>query len=211
MRATALIDDAARQRLERAVADAERRTRGEIVLAVVRACDEYGAVGWWLGVAFAALVFLGLGLFVRPLPWTVYLAAQAAALGMGHALARLEAVRRLLLPRRLALRRVGERALRCFAEQGLVRTRDRTGILIFVALLERRVVVLGDEGIDRVLDPDETWQGVVDLAVAGLRDGRALEGLEAAVRRCGEILERHLPAPERDPNELANRLVVLED
>jgi putative membrane protein len=211
VRTTDLIDDAAHQRLEHAVAEAERRTRGEIVVAVVRACDEYGAVGWWLGVALAVLVFLALGLFVRPLPWTVYLAGQAAALGLGHALARVEVVRRLLLPRGLAERRVGERALRTFAEQGLTRTRDRTGVLIFVALLERRVVVLGDEGIDRVLDPDESWQQVVDVAVAGLRGGRAVEGLEAAVRRCGAILDHHLPGPERDPNELPNRLVVLED
>jgi putative membrane protein len=211
MRATELIDEAARRRLERAVADAERCTRGEIVVAVVRACDEYGAVGWWLGVGLAALVFLGLGLFVAPLPWTAYLAAQAVALGCGHGLARIEALRRGLLPRALAERRVGERALRCFAEQGLARTQGRTGVLVFVALLERRVVVLGDEGIDKVLDPDESWAEVVDLAVAGLRDGRAVEGLEAAVQRCGAILARHLPAPERNLDELPNALVVLED
>jgi putative membrane protein len=80
-----------------------------------------------------------------------------------------------------------------------------------VALLERRVVVLADEGIHRVLAPDETWQQVVDLALAGLRDGRAVEGLESAVRRCGEILARHLPPPVPNPDELSDALVVLED
>jgi putative membrane protein len=211
VRASELIDPAALQHLEAVVAEAERETGGEIVVAVVRACDEYGAVGWRLGVALAALVFLGLGWLVPPLPWTAYLAAQAAALALGHGVARLEAVRRALLPPALVERRVAERARRCFAEEGLRRTRGRTGILLFVALLERRVVVLADEGIHRVLDPDESWQQVVDLAVAGLREGRAVEGLEAAVRRCGEILARHLPAAERNPNELPNRLVVLED
>lgn len=211
MRASELIDPAALQHLEAVVAEAERETGGEIVVAVVRACDEYGAVGWRLGVALAALVFLGLGWLVPPLPWTAYLAAQAAALGLGHALARVEAVRRALLPPALVERRVAERARRCFAEEGLTRTRGRTGILLFVALLEHRVVVLADEGIHRALDPDESWQQVVDLAVAGLREGRAVEGLEAAVRRCGEILARHLPAAVPNPDELPNRLVVLED
>jgi putative membrane protein len=206
-----LLAPQARQRLEAAVLDAEAHTRGELVLAIARACDEYGAVGWWLGVGLAALAFLGLGLAAPPLPWTAYLGAQALALALGHALARVEPVRRRLLPPALAERRTGERALRCFAEQGLARTRGRTGILIFVALLERRVIVLGDEGIDRVLAPDESWQEVVDLALVGLRDRRALEGVEAAVRRCGAILARHLPAPERDPNELPNAVVVLDD
>ena len=127
MRASELIDPAALQHLEAVVAEAERETGGEIVVAVVRACDEYGAVGWRLGVALAALVFLGLGWLVPPLPWTAYLAAQATALALGHGVARLEAVRRALLPPALVERRVAERARRCFAEEGLRRTRGRTG------------------------------------------------------------------------------------
>lgn len=211
MRVHELIDPAARQHLEAVVAEAERATGGEIVVAVVRACDEYGALGWRLGVALAALVFLGLGWFVDPLPWSAYLGAQAAALLAGHGIGRIEAVRRALLPAALVEQRVAQRASRCFAEQGLARTRGRTGILLFVALLEHRVVVLADVGIDRVLDPDESWRQVVDLAVDGLRAGRAVEGLEAAVRRCGEILARHLPAGPANPDEIPNRLVFLED
>jgi putative membrane protein len=72
------------------------------------------------------------------------------------------------------------------------------------------MVVLADEGIHRVLDPSESWQQVVDLAVGGLAAGRGVDGLEAAIRRCGEILAHHVPAPDHDPDELPNR-VVLED
>ena len=211
MRPSQLFDAAARQRLESAVVEAERATGGELVVAVVHACDEYGSAGWWAGCALAALAFLALGIFLPALPWTAYLAAQAAALAAGHGLARLDGVRRRLLPQRLVARRVAERARRCFAENGLARTRGRTGVLIFVALLERRVVVLADEGIHRALDPDESWQQVVDLAVDGLRRGQPVEGIEAAVRRCGEILARHLPAISPNPNELPNPPVVLED
>jgi putative membrane protein len=211
MRASELLGADARARLERAVIAAERRTEGEIVVAVVSACDEYGSAGWRLGVALAALAYLALGLFAPPLPWTAYLAAQATAIALGHGLARRPALRRRLLPRRLAERRVSERARLCFAEQGLAATRGRTGILILAAVLERRVVVLADEGIDRALDPDESWQQVVDLAVEGLRRGRAAEGLEAAVRRCGEMLARHVPAGERPLDELRNDPVVIED
>jgi len=210
MRPSDLIAAEARARLEAAVREAERATGGEIVVAVVRACDAYASAGWWLGAALAALAFLALGLFAPPLPWTAYLAAQAGALALGLALVRVDGVRRLCVRPEVLESRAEARARRCFAEQGLTRTRGRTGILIFGALLERRVVVLADEGIDRALDPDESWQAVVDLAVDGIRRGAAAQGLEAAVRLCGAILARHLPAPMANPDELPDA-VVLED
>jgi putative membrane protein len=209
VRPSRLLDGSARERLAAAVRDAERRSHGEIVLVVVRACDEYGAAPWRLGVLLAALVYCGLHAFAAPLPWWWYLAAQAAALLAGHALVQIDALRRLLLGPHLVRARVHERAERAFLENGLTRTHGRTGILIFVAWLERRVVVLGDEGIHGALDPGESWQEVVDLAVAGLREGRALDGLESAVLRCGEILARHFPvSPHRDVDELPNAVVI---
>jgi putative membrane protein len=210
MRPTRLLDPAARLQLESAIAAVERRTGGELVLVVVRACDEYGSAGWRFAVVLAALALAGLLAFAPPLPGWTYLAAQAAALALGHAAARIEALRRRLLPHGLVDARVAERARRAFAEHGLARTAGRTGILLFVALLERRCVVLADEGIHAALDAGESWDEVVERAVAGLRAGRAAEGLESAVRRCGEILARHVPAAGRNPNELPNR-VVLED
>ena len=120
-------------------------------------------------------------------------------------------MQRLLLPEPLVQERVAERARYAFAANGLAHTRDRTGILIFVALLEHRVVVLADEGIHRALDPSESWQEVVDARRRrACAAGRAEAGLEAAIRRCGEILARHVPAQGRNPDELANR-IVLED
>ena len=213
MRPEKLLDPASRLRLEAAVLEAERNTAGEIVVVVARACDEYGSAGWRLGVSLAALVFAGLLAFAPPLAGWIYLAAQAAALAVAHAVARIDAVRRLLLAQPLVLARVAERARHAFAANGLAGTRHRTGILLFVALLERRVVVLADEGIDRALDPNESWQQVVDLAVEGLRRGGAadaVDALEAAIRRCGEILARHVPAPDRNPDELPNRVVLEE-
>ncbi len=209
MQASDLIDPAARQHLETVVMETERSTAGEIVVAVVSACDGYGSVGWRIGVAAAAAALVGVELAAPGAPWVALLGVQAVALVMAHAAARVPAVRRKLLPADLVETRVQERARRCFREQGLARTRGRTGILIFVALLERRVIVLADEGIHRVRDPDERWEQVVDLVLAGLRAGRGVDGLEAGVRRCGEILARHVPiVPERDLDELPNAIVV---
>jgi len=210
MRPGELIDAEGRTRLEAVITELEHHTEGEVVLVVVHACDEYGSVGWRVGVTFAAIAYLAAELFVAPLPHWAYLGIQALALLLGHGVARIEAVRRVLLPRALVEQRLAERARRAFAEQGLERTRGRTGVLLLVSTLERRVVVLGDSGIDAVLDPDESWQQVIDLAVAGLREGRAVEGLETALRRCGEMLAHHVPPRTPRADQLPNAVVIEE-
>lgn len=189
-------------RLEAAVIEAERATAGEISVATVHACHEYRAAAWRGGVLLAALAYLGLAVAAPGQPLWLYLGAQVAALVAGHALCRIDAVRRRLVSESFRDARVAERARRAFAEAGLERTRGRTGILIFVALLERRVVVLADEGIHKALAPDEGWDEVARLAADGLRRGQPVEGLAAAAARCGEILARHVPAPPRGVGEL---------
>ena len=208
MRPSELIDAAARERLEGLIREIEGQTEGELVLAVVGACDEYGSVGWRLGVLLAALVYLGAATVAPDAPLWSYLVLQALALAAVHGLARLEPVRRRLLPPALVEQRLAERARRVFAERGLERTRGRSGVLLLVATLERRVIVLGDSGIDSVLDPDESWQRVIELAVEGLHAGRPVEGLEAALRCCGEMLRRHVPAQQPRVDQLPNAVVI---
>ncbi len=190
MRPPGAIDPAARLRLERAVSEAEQAGVGEIAVAVVRSCDDYDAVGWRLGMVSAAVAFLALAIFAPPLPAWAYLAALAFGLLAARGLARRDAVRRRLLSRSLVDLHVRARARRCFSELGLGRAHQQRGILIFLTLFERRVVVLAGDGFDRGLDSDGTWAGVVEEAIAGLREGRVADGLAAAVRRCGGILAR---------------------
>jgi putative membrane protein len=202
------IDAAGRMAIEAAVRDAERVTSGEILVVVSRACDEYGAAGWRCAALLAGVVLLGLGLFGPPLPIGTLAALQAAALAAGHLLARIPAVRRAFVAEAQLQRCAEQRASRAFAEHGLHRTAGRSGLLILVALFERRVVVLADEGVNRRLGAGHSWQEVVERALAGIRAGRPAEGIAEAVRRCGEILEGPLPAAELETDEIRVSLVV---
>ena len=208
MKPSALIGAAGRQRIEAAVRAAEKHTSGEIVVAVVRACDEYGAAGWRCAVLLAALVSLGLLSFAAPLPPLAHLGAQTAALLAGHLVARIDIVRRHFVSEALLEESARRRAWGAFAELGLRQTEHGTGILIFVALLERRVVVLADAGIHRALGPGERWDDIVGLVLAGIRNGRAVAGIEDAVRRCGEILSHPLPPRRADVDEIRRGLVI---
>ncbi|HVP28337.1 MAG TPA: TPM domain-containing protein [Myxococcota bacterium] len=210
MRPGALLDATDRLRLDAAIREVERATSGELVVCVVRACDEYGAAGWRLAAALAALALLGLAGLREGVSAASLLAAQVVAALLAHLVARIDAVRRLLIDEALVEARVRERALRAFAEHGLARTAGRTGVLILVATFERRVAVLADEGVHRALAPGETWDDVVALAVAGLRSGRAAEGLLAAIRRCGEVLSRCLPPGPTNPDEIVRAVIVEE-
>jgi putative membrane protein len=99
------------------------------------------------------------------------------------------------------------RAEQAFYKHGLHNTKDRTGILILVSLLERRVHVLADKGInDRV--PAGTWDGLVNGIIDGIRTGQATDAICAAIAECGALLAQDSPAGSGDnPNELPDRLI----
>ena len=54
------------------------------------------------------------------------------------------------------------------------------------------------------------WPALSRAKVVRQETPKRLSGLEAAIRRCGEILARHVPVPDRNPDELPNRIVLEE-
>jgi putative membrane protein len=189
------FDQAAQDAVARAVSAAEERTAGEIVTYVVGECDPYPEATWRGGVYGALLAVAGAaGLHAASgawgaslLVWSLLPAFGGALLGM-LAGDRVPRLRRLLVPKAVLERRVALRAETAFLEEEVFATRDRSGILIFLALFEHRAVVLGDSGINQVVPPGE-WQSVVDDLVAGIRAGEATGAMVRAVDRCGRLLE----------------------
>jgi len=203
MRVEDLLAPEALAAIEAEVRGAERATSGEIVPVVVERSDPYADVriGAAAIVAFAlggALLALAPALEAWLVPTQICVfVALCWAFGWRPLLG-------LVAPNPLFAERVHRAASLAFLDSGLVETRDRTGILIFVSLLERRVQVLADRGI-HLRVPDGTWDGVVERVVAGIRSGRADQGLIDGIRLCGEILARHFPPRPDDANELPDR------
>lgn len=208
MRPSKLIPEADRKRIEATIREAESGTSGEIVVSIVRSCSRHNAAAWRFGAALAGLALLGSPLL--PLEGTLIelFGLQAVALISAHLLCRIDPVRRAFISEAEIQDKVELAALRAFGERGIRHTKERTGILIFIALLEHRVVVLADEAIDRALDPTRSWQEVVDDVLGGIRRGQASVGIILAVRRCGEILAHPLPARADDRDELPNALIL---
>ncbi len=112
-----------------------------------------------------------------------------------------------MLPTHRVAEAVHLRSLAAFAGHGLHYTKNHTGILIFASLLERRVVVLADRGINERVAPG-TWQVVVDTVTDSLKSGKPCDGFCNAIERCGDILAVHFPRQTDDQDELPNTLVT---
>lgn len=196
-----------------AVQEAESRTSGEIVPYVVEASDEYpNAV--WRGAAlgalvgpFAAFVIYHLGGFWGSHMAIWMLLPPAAGAAAGFLLtAFIPWLKRFMAGEEMLEARARRRAAVAFLEQEVFRTRERTGILLFVSLFERRVVVLADSGIHQKVAPGE-WDGIVAGIVQGIHAGKPGAALIAAIGECGRLLERHgVARREDDIDELPNEL-----
>ena len=95
------------------------------------------------------------------------------------------------------------RAREVFVRLGMHRTTLRHGVLIYVALADHRVAIVGDEGIHQRVG-DTFWMGVRDLMVNRLRGGAAGTALVEAIRELGPSLARHFPRQPGDTNELSD-------
>ena len=98
-------------------------------------------------------------------------------------------------------------ALEQFVVRGISRTKNRTGVLIFVSLAEHYARIIADEGIAAKVHNSE-WQAAIDALTAHMRDGRIAAGFTAAIERCGAVLATHAP-PDGSANELPDRLYVV--
>jgi len=198
--------------VEAAVHEVEARSPGEVVPYAVNRSDGY-AEGAWTGATFgalaggliAALLHIGLGRPEATALWVAGLPAGGAAIGYALAVA-WPRLRLRLVAAHTVEHRVHQRAVAAFVEQEVFHTRARTGILIFLSLLERRVVVLADSGINARVDQEE-WDAVVAEIVGGMRRGEPGAALASAIRRCGNLLAAHgfARAPD-DRDELSDEL-----
>ncbi len=204
MRVEDLFDSEAFKAVEAAVREAERTTSGEIVPKIVARSDDYPGVR---AIAAAVTAFAaGVLVLAAPIDPRLWLPpALLAVFALAYTLAGRPPVLRLLIPQAHRAAAVDRAARLAFLNEGVLETRDRTGILIYVSLLEHQVEVIADRGIHEHVAPG-TWDGVVQTILDGIREGRAEEGLVAAVRHCGELLAERFPPRPDDTDELPNRI-----
>ena len=100
---------------------------------------------------------------------------------------------------------VEQRSLVVFNKLKLNETRLRNGVLIYLAVKDHKFAILGDKGINNVVD-DGFWNDVKDLMLSHFREGRFADGLEQGIMRCGERLKTFFPYQSDDINEIPDEI-----
>lgn len=201
----ARLTHADKRRIEERIAAVEARTAGELVVVLVDRSDAYDlprAAAAGLATLFAAAI-LHLIAPALHMTWVIVLEAPIA-LGAWFVLGTTPLLRSLV-PAQAMETAVHARAALEFLERDVHATRGRSGVLILVSRLERRVVILADSGIHEKVQA-AGWQKEVAEIVTGIRRGDVTTAILQAIERLGAILAHYFPARPDDTNELPNRV-----
>jgi putative membrane protein len=210
-----------------AVARAEHLSDGEIVTIVADKSDAYHDVA--LHWAVLAMLLVPAAFAAAPqsvvddlsatfLGWNAELTRALAMLILVVTLAALFLIVRFALaytPLRMALtpgstksRRVGRRALQLFRVAAEKKTHGRTGVLLYLSLMEHRAEIIADEAIHSRVAP-EVWGEAMEALVGKVKEGRPGEGMALAVDRIGAVVATVLPKSLDDPNQIPDRLIEI--
>lgn len=208
MHAETFFSEAEKKRIAAAIGAVEKKTSGEVVAMVVPASDTYPEASLLAGLTIGGLAALlitdlfladSLGYFLPLL--------LCGTIGVAGLAKILPPLLRPFIPDRRKESRVAERALRTFYEKKLHTTRDNTGVLFFISLLERKVWILADTGIYQKISQEALLAYATDIA-AGIRQGQACDALCRQIEAVGVVLARHFPVKADDTNELADQVLT---
>jgi uncharacterized membrane protein len=89
----------------------------------------------------------------------------------------------------------------------LDKTIDKTGILIFILLGERKFEIVADEGINNKI-PDEKWDRLEHMMTDEFKKENYLNGVLQAINEIGGVLKNEFPPTADNPDELSNDVIV---
>lgn len=84
-------------------------------------------------------------------------------------------------------------------------TKDENGVLLYVAVEDKKFVIYGDRGIDRAV-PRGFWESTKEIIATHFKKGEFKDGIVAGVLNAGKELEAHFPWHHGDQNELSDAI-----
>jgi putative membrane protein len=200
-----LISRLDKDRISATIAAVEQKTSGEIFCVIARQCGDYRTVPLVWAAALALLLPL---ILLSPLPASWIYIAQLALFAIAALVLSIPAIRFHIVPRRRMQQQAHAEAVRQFLAQGLHKTENRTGVLIFASEAEHYAEVIADSGINARV-PQAVWDDAVAVLIAAIAQGRPADGFVAAIERCGAVLAQHFPPGALNPNELPDKLIEI--
>lgn len=187
--------------VKKTVAAVEKKTAAEVVVAVRPTSGQYRHIDTYVGALFALFCLAVFLYHPAEFEFTYLPFELAAAFVVGTVLSMVTPMGRWLSRDKSLDAAVKLGASAAFTDSGVYRTKNRTGVLLFVSAFERRIRVIADDGVP--LAKLEGWNALrkrFEAATRTLNDQAFL----AALRDLGDLLAEPLPCPHDDVNELGD-------
>ena len=98
-----------------------------------------------------------------------------------------------------------ERAIYIFNKLKMFKTKDRNGVLIYIAYKSRKFSIIGDSGINSRV-PANFWDEIKEKLLNSFISGDIVTGLTTAIEMSGEKLKEFFPYTKDDTNEQSNEI-----
>lgn len=97
------------------------------------------------------------------------------------------------------------KAVVLFHELKMDETALQNGVLIYVALDDKKLAIIGDAGINKVV-PEYFWDTTKERMIQHFKEDKFADGIAEAVTAAGYHLKKYFPRANDDTNELSNEL-----
>ena len=207
------LTDTDQKKIIDSVKEVEQITSGEIVPMVVSSSYHYpmsdviGGFIFSLPISLIMTNFIGGRLWIGTQNMWLFLGLVTVLFILFHWIIKnVLWLKKLFISKRELDAEVEEAALIGFFNEGLYKTRDNTGILLFISVFEQRVWVLADKGINDKVDRGQ-WDKIVNIILDGIKRKSQADAICQAIIKVGEILEEHFPIKPDDRDELKNLII----
>lgn len=100
-----------------------------------------------------------------------------------------------------------EKAITIFNKLKMYQTQDRNGVLIYISFSDRKLAIIGDEGINNVV-PSDFWESTKNELIFRFKRNEFAQGIIDAVNEAGKQLQNYFPLKSDDKNELSNEITM---
>jgi uncharacterized membrane protein len=100
-----------------------------------------------------------------------------------------------------------DRAAFIFQQLGIHNTKNRNGVLFYIAHADRQFAIIGDAGINAVVE-DNFWDKIKEEMQKHFAEGKFAEGLIKGIAQSGQALKKYFPLESDDSNELPDEITL---
>jgi putative membrane protein len=200
------------EKIKEAVRVSEEGNNAEIVPVFFLSSGKYPEAVF-KGILFSFLLFSSSIQIILSLFYDSFLLSiesffifQIISLILGFSFLQIPSVKRFFTTKKDRNRNVLNQSYKCFVENEIFATKNRTGILLFMSFFEREVVILADKGIYKYLNPN-SWTEITEKLVSDMKSKPKTESILLAIESLSKLV-KNLPKEMIIENELKNDLRI---